>query len=159
VAFVREVVQETHALLDRFRQERERMATELREMLAKSESLRRKDFNAMMGEILAAQQRREEGVKAMLQKFRGEEERVAEQFQQLLGRGGTLRLKDFKRTLVHLKAAQQRRSQDTAEAVHEQVSVMQEEVQGMLEAFKRERERMREEWARAASVTHAGSAT
>lgn len=153
-AFVQEVVGETHELLERFRAERERMAAALREHLATSESLRRKDFNRMMEEILAVQREREEGVNAMLQKFREEEEQVAKRLRGLLGRGAHIQVKDFKRTLVQIKTDQQQRTQETVTAVSERVSLMQLEVGKMLEEFKRERERMGGEWMRVIPAGH-----
>lgn len=145
VAFVRAIVEETHELLERFRSERERMAVTLRESLAKSESLRKSDFNRMMEEILAVQHAREESVQAMLQRFQEDEERVAGRLRGLLDRGADIQLKDFKRTIVQIRADQQQRTQETVVAVDERLGLMRQEVGAMFEEFKRERERMRDE--------------
>lgn len=145
VAFVRAVVEETHELLERFRSERERMAAVLRESLAKSESLRKSDFNRMMDGILTVQRAREEGVQAMLQRFREDEERVVERLRGLLARGAHIQLKDFTRTLAQIRADQQQRTQETVAGVDERLTLMRQEVGAICEEFKREREKMRAE--------------
>lgn len=145
VAFVRAIVEETHELLERFRRERERMATVLRESLAKSESLRKSDFNRMMEGILAVQHAREESVQAMLQRFQEDEERVAGRLRGLLDRGASIQLKDFKRTIVQIRTDQQQRTQETAAAVDERLALMRQEVGVMFEEFRGAREKLRED--------------
>ena len=63
----------THQLLQSFqgsfldtRQERERLKAELRENLAKNESLRKKDFDNIMQDILSTQERKEQEVRNLL---------------------------------------------------------------------------------------------
>ena len=66
----------THNLLQSFqesfldtRRERERINDQLRENLARNESLRKSDFDNMMHEILAVQDRREEQVRNLLNSY------------------------------------------------------------------------------------------
>ncbi len=153
LGFVKTVVNDTRRTLEEFREKREKMSEGLQELLAKSESLRKKDFNKMMADILAVQNQREENVKAMLANFKTEEERVAENLQHLMAKGEKVSIKDLKRTLAKIKEDQQKREQTTTIYVSEQMSRMQQEVTGMLGEFKKEKEKMAQEWARIAAAT------
>ncbi|MFA5813203.1 MAG: hypothetical protein WC862_01685 [Patescibacteria group bacterium] len=146
VRLVGEIVEDTHKTLDEFKEKRQEMSDDLREVLAKSESLRKKDFSAMMQDILLTQQKREENVKKMLADFREEESRVAERLRELLKKGAELRLADFKKTLVHIRQDQASRETNTGEQVKAELATMQDEVYKMLEAFKKEREAAAAEW-------------
>lgn len=146
VRVVGEIVEDTHKALNGFRKNREEMSDNLREVLAKSESLRKKDFSAMMRDILLTQHKREENVKKMLADFREEETRVVEHLKGLLKRGEELRLADFKKTLVRIRQDQASREANTGEQVRAELATMQSEVYKMLEAFKKEREAAAEEW-------------
>ena len=130
---VGEIVEDTHQMLDGFRKNREEMSDNLREVLAKSESLRKKDFSAMMQDILLTQQKREENVKKMLADFREEEARVAERLRELLKRGEKLRLADFKKTLVRIRKDQTGREANTGEQVRGERATKQSEVYKMRE--------------------------
>ncbi len=144
--FVNEIVEDTHKMLDGFRGKREEMSDNLREVLAKSESLRKKDFNTIMRDILLTQQKREENVKKMLADFREEETRVAEQLRELLKRGEKIRLADFKKTLGRIREDQVVREANAGEQIKAELARMQDEVHGMLETFKKEREGAASEW-------------
>ena len=144
--FVNEIVEDTHKMLDGFRGKREEMSDNLREVLAKSESLRKKDFNIMMRDILLTQQKREENVKKMLADFREEETRVAEQLRELLKRGEEIRLADFKKTLGRIREDQVVREANAGEQIRIELAKMQDEVYKMLETFKKEREGAASEW-------------
>ncbi len=143
---VNEIVEDTHKILDGFKEKRQGMSDNLREVLAKSESLRKKDFNAMMQDILLTQHKREENVKKMLADFREEEARVAEQLKELLKRGEKIRLADFKKTLGRIREDQVAREANTGEQVRAELATMQSEVYKMLETFKKEREAATSEW-------------
>lgn len=143
---VGEIVEDTHQMLDGFRGKRQEMSDNLREVLAKFESLRKKDFNTMMQDILLTQQKREESVKKMLADFREEEARVAEQLKELLKRGEKIRVADFKKTLGHIRKDQVAREANTGEQIRIELATMQDEVYKMLEAFKKEREGAASEW-------------
>jgi len=146
VRVVGEIVEDTHQMLDGFKEKRQEMSDNLQEVLAKSESLRKKDFSAMMQDILLTQHTREENVKKMLADFREEETRVAERLKELLKRGEELRLADFKKTLVRIRQDQAAREANTGERVRAELATMQSEVHKMLESFKKEREAAASEW-------------
>lgn len=146
VRVVGEIVEDTHKMLDGFREKREEMSGNLQEVLAKFEFLRKKDFNAMMQDILLTQKNREESVKKMLADFREEETRVSEQLRELLKRGEEIRLADFKKTLARIRQDQVIREASTGEQIRAELARMQDEVYKMLETFKKEREGAASEW-------------
>lgn len=146
VRVVGEIVEDTHQILDGFKEKRQEMSNNLQGVLAKSESLRKKDFNAMIQDILLTQHKREENVKKMLADFREEEARVAEQLKELLKRGEEIRLADFKKTLGRIRKDQVAREANTGEQVRVELATMQSEVYKMLEVFKKEREAATSEW-------------
>lgn len=155
--FIKSIVADTHATLEEFRTRREQLSGALRELLSKSESLRKKDFNIMMEEILTVQRAREENVKAILEEFKTEEEQILERLQSLVEKGTEVRIKNLKRVLAQLKHQQQAREQDVSLHVNEQVTKMQQEVTDMLEAFKKEREKMTAEWQQLVSLRREGA--
>lgn len=148
VKVVGEIVEDTYKMLDGFREKREEMSENLREVLAKFESLRKKDFSAMMQDILLTQKKREESVKKMLADFREEETQVAERLRELLKRGEEIRLADFKKTLARIRQDQRAREANAREQINVELSEMQGEVYKMLEAFKKEREAAESEWVK-----------
>lgn len=150
---VGEIVEDTHQMLDGFREKRQAMSDNLREVLAKFESLRKKDFNVMMQDILLTQQKREESVKKMLADFREEENRVAEQLRELLKQGEKIRMADFKKTLARIREGQATREANTGEQVRVELAIMQDEVYKMLEAFKKEREAASAEWKKVKGIS------
>lgn len=146
VKAVREVVVDTYKTLEGFREKRQEMSDNLRDVLAKFESLRKKDFTAMMQDILLTQQKREESVKKMLADFREEEARVAEQLRTLLKRGEEIRMADFKKTLGRIRKDQTAREANTGDQVKVELANMQSEIYKMFETFKKERETTAEKW-------------
>ena len=146
VKVVQATVEDTKRLLEEFREKRERMGQELKEALAKHESLRKKDFDEMMGDILITQSEREENVKKMLADFQEQEMQVVENLREMLKKGEKLRLKDFKKTLAKIREEQEIREKETPTCVGEELIRMQSEVREMLENFKREREKVASEW-------------
>ena len=146
IGVIKEIVGDTHKMLEDFRERREEMSKALRASLAKSEHLRKADFNNMMGEILAVQLKREENVKQMLADFRKEEEEVAVRLRNLLERGEEVRIRDFKKMIAKIKDEQREREKTTSQGVGDQLERMQTEVHTMLAKFSQEREKMASEW-------------
>jgi len=146
IKVVQATVEDTKRLLEEFRNKREKMSQELKEALAQHESLRKKDFDKMMEDILIAQKTREENVKQMLADFQDEEMKVVEGLREMLKKGEKLRLGDFKKTLAKIREKQEIRQKETPGQINEELSRMRSEVQGMLENFKKEREKVASEW-------------
>jgi len=143
---VNSLAEDTRNLLQSFRERREAMAKELREVLAKSENLRKKDFNKMMEEILLTQAARENTVNQILADFRQEEETVSQQLRKLLLRGEAIRVRDFKKVLARIRREQEKRRKEAGEKASAEMAEIQKKVADMLAGFKSEREKMAAEW-------------
>lgn len=146
IKVVKQIAEDTKKLLEEFRHKREKMSQELKEALAGHESLRKKDFDKMMEEILVAQLKREETVKQMLSDFQEQEMTVVKNLREMLKKGEKLKLKDFKKTLVKIKIEQENHQKETADHVGTELTIMQVEVKDMLEKFKTERQKVAGEW-------------
>lgn len=157
VKIVGEIIEDTHRMMANFKTKREQMAMELQKLLAKGESLRKKDFERMMVDIIDAHAKREEEVKEMLESFRREEEEVQEKLRNLLKRGEEVRIKDFKKMMTEIKQGQEKRIQATNESVTDQLQRMQEEVHTMLDNFKRERQSVASAWHQMLGFFHTGA--
>lgn len=154
VKIVGEIIEDTHQMMANFKTKREQMAMELQKLLAKGESLRKKDFERIMVGIIDAHAKREEEVKEMLENFRREEEIVAEKLRNLLRKGEEVRIKDFKKMMVEIKQGQEKRIRATNESVTDQLQRMQEEVHAMLDNFKTERQSVASAWHEMLSLFH-----
>lgn len=146
IKIIQAIADDTRGLLEEFRNKRERMSQELKGALSQHESLRKKDFDRMMEDILIVQKTREENVKQMLADFQEEEMKVVEGLREMLKRGEKLRLGDFKKSLAKIKEAQEIRQKETPSLINKELSRMRSEVQEMLENFKKEREKVASEW-------------
>lgn len=151
---VGEIVEDTHRRMADFKGKREALSQELQEVLAKCESLRRKDFNQMMADIIATQNEREKQVREMLENFRKEEEMMVEKLRNLLKGGEEIRLKDFKKMMFDIKQEQERRAKTTGESVAEEIQKMQAEVHTMLDNFKKERQSVAGAWHEMLDIFH-----
>ena len=140
------IIDDTHKMIDDFKEKRETMAEELQEVLAKCESLRKKDFDRMMADIVSRQNERENQVKEMLENFRKEEETVAEKLKKLLTKGEEIRIKDFKKMMADIRQEQVIRAKQTGESITGQLQDMRQEVHTMLDNFKTERQSVASAW-------------
>ncbi len=154
VKIVGEIIDDTHQMMANFKMKREQMAGELQKLLAKGESLRKKDFERMMADIIDTHAKREEEVKGMLEDFRAEEKMVAEKLRNLLHKGGEVRIRDFKKMMAEIKQGQEKRIQATNESVTDQLRRMQEEVHTMLDNFKTERKSVASAWHEMLGLFH-----
>jgi len=148
IKVIQAIVEDTRELLEKFRQRRAEMSQELKGALAKHESLRKKDFDKMMADILSAQSKREENVKQMLVDFQEEEMVVVQNLKDMLKKGEKLRLQDFKKTLAKIRTEQETREKQGPARMRTEISQMQTEVKQMLENFKKERQKVASEWKR-----------
>ena len=148
------IIQDTHKVMDDFKEKRETMAGELQENLAKCESLRKKDFDRMMADIVSRQNEREKEVRNMLETFRKEEEMVAEKLKRLLSKGEEIRIKDFKKMMADIKHEQEKRAKETGESVTGQLQDMRQEVHTMLDNFKQERQSVATAWHEMLGLFH-----
>jgi len=103
--------------------EQKNMSTALKERLSaftddskKDEDSRIKEFRLFLREIQLQQEKREKEIRGMLKDFREklelfrrEQEQIGETLRELLRKGESLRIKDFKVTLAEIRAQQQNR--------------------------------------------------
>jgi len=115
----------THQILQGFqdalietREEREKIRAELRENLAKKESLRRKDFDNMMKGILLTQEEREKEVRNLLNRYLNEQREMAqalrenlESVKDSLARGEVQRLRGFQEVIKEILDKQDKRKE------------------------------------------------
>jgi DNA anti-recombination protein RmuC len=121
ISTVATIIDNTHHLLEDFKNKRNEMSNQLKETLAKEESLRKKDFDNMMGDILSHQDERQKDVKELLKTFFEEQKEIAEIIKRNLSEGQKVRINDFKKMLQDIQTRQKTRE-------HE-VSVMLKEFQ------------------------------
>ncbi|MEW5767342.1 MAG: hypothetical protein AB1797_06900 [bacterium] len=116
----------THQLLQGFREsfldtrgEREKISAQLRENLAQTGSLRRKDFDWMMQGILSTQDEKEKEVKDLLRTYLDDQKEMANALRESLGkfkdsldRGEVQRVKDSQGLIKEILAKQDRRKNE-----------------------------------------------
>lgn len=117
VKTVAALMKQTNELLKNFRFEQEEMASKLRERLAKSECLRRKDFDVMMESIRTQQRERERRVSRMLEKFYGEEQEMVAGLREILAGNKGLGLLDFKGIKENIFTRQKEREREISETL------------------------------------------
>ena len=123
----------THNLLQSFQEsfldtrlERERINEQLRENLARNESLRKSDFDNMMHEILAVQDRREEQVRNLLNGYLDGQQEMASslrsnlaKIKEALAKGETQRVKEVQTTINEVLAEQEQIKQEVVLRLNE----------------------------------------
>jgi hypothetical protein len=123
----------THQILQGFqdillntRQEREKSSLELRESLAKNESLRRKDFDSMMQNILSIQNKREKEVRNLLNSYLNEQREMAQElrdnfigFKESLAKSDAQRLNAFQDMIKEIIAKQDKRKEEVTSGLKE----------------------------------------
>jgi len=116
------------------KQEREKLTVELRNNLAKNNSLRRNDFDNMMQDILSTQDKREKEVRNLLNRYLNERKEMAqalkgslEKFKDSLAKGEIQRVKEFQNMIKEVLDEQEKRK---------------EEVTSKLKAFQKEQKEM-----------------
>jgi len=123
----------THRLFSDFQdfvfdttQEREGINDQLRENLAKTGSLRRKDFNNMMSAISSQQDRQEQEVRDLSKNYLHEQTSLARQlrenlrnFREALTTGESQRAKEFQTVIRSILATQEKRKQEVISKLKE----------------------------------------
>ncbi len=144
----------THQIFEGFqdyfldtRQEREKINAELRENLARNESLRRKDFDNMMNNILSSQTRREKEVRNLLKDYFSDQETMAKALRENLGkfkdpltRREDKRVKEFQAFIREILAEQEERKKEVASKLKEFQKEQQEMAKRLKELLAKGRE-------------------
>ncbi len=108
---------EFHESISNTNHERETLKVQLRDTLAKNESLRKKDFDVMMNTILLSQDDREREVRKLLHNYLTEQREMARQLKENLGtfkdglnKDNIDRINDFHRMLKDILKKQEERT-------------------------------------------------
>jgi hypothetical protein len=123
----------THQILEGFqdsfldtKQEREKVNAELRENLARNESLRKKDFDNMMRGILLTQDEREKEVRNLLRDYFNDQKNIAQalrenlrRFKDSLAKGEAERVKEFQEMIKEILAKQDERKDEVTSKLKE----------------------------------------
>jgi len=143
--------EETKQTVEEFKEEQKKLRESLKEKLAKGESLRKKDFDLLIKDIIEKRKQREQDVTGMIEQFKKEEEEMAKGLRQLLNKGEEVRIKDFKKMLARIRARQEERKPEVEELT-KTAGHIKEEVANMLGEFKKEREEIAAEWQKLAAT-------
>ena len=126
------IIDNTHQLLEDFKINRDEMSNQLKETLAKEESLRKKDFDNMMEDIFAHQDEREKQVKDLLRTFFEEQKEIAQTLKKNLAEGEKVKIDEFKKMLEDIQARQRARESEAKTVLKE----FQEEYKEMAESLR-----------------------
>jgi len=112
IANVAMIIDNTHKIIENFKNIRNDMSNHLKERLAKEGSLRKKDFDIMIKNVLLMQDRREEEVRDLLKTFLEEQKEMAEIIKKQLADGNKVRLEDFQNLLDSIRTRQTQRGKE-----------------------------------------------
>jgi metal-responsive CopG/Arc/MetJ family transcriptional regulator len=112
------------------KQERNKINTQLRDTLARNESLRRKDFDNMMQGILSIQDQREKEIRNLLHNYLNEQKEMAQALRNKFG--------ELKVSLVKGKARRVEEFQALIKEILDRQEVRKKEVVSRLEEFQKE---------------------
>ena len=132
ISTVAAIIDNTHQILEDFKTKRNEMSEQLREALAKEESLRKKDFDNMMKDILVHQDEREKQVKDLLRTFFEEQKEIAEIINKNLAEGEKVKIDEFKKVLQDIQVRQKARENEATTTLKE----FQEEYKEMAESLR-----------------------
>lgn len=144
----------THQLLEGFhesfldtKEEREKLSAELRENLAKNESLRRKDFDNMQQGILSIQDERGKEVRSILKNYLNEHKEMAfalrenlSKVKSALANGEIERIKEFQVMIKETLVKQDVRKNEITAKLKEFQKQQQELAKGLKELLAKGRE-------------------
>lgn len=130
ISAVETIWEAAYDMLDDLKHEIEKRIAQIRETLAKSQSLRKRDFDAMMKEILSQQDEREKKVKDMLKDYLKEQKEMANVLKEGLAKSESIKIDDFRGIIKEIQARQEEK---------------EVEVRKTLADFRREQEEMSQE--------------
>jgi Fe2+ transport system protein B len=119
VKTVSALMKETAELLKKFRVEQEEMVTELRNTLAKAESLRKKDFDSMMKGIQTQQMEREERVAHMVEKFQREQEEMVAELRRIVTESGCVKPERLANLKAAISVQERKREREVAQVLRD----------------------------------------
>lgn len=142
---VRAIRVQAQGHITEIKKEQKQLAEDLREKLAKGESLRKKDFDRLLASVVEMRKDREQEVMGLLARFQKEEEEMVGGLRQLLGGGKRVRIKEFKKFLAEFRRKEEERKGDISQVKKEAESI-KNQAQLLIEQFRKEREEMAKQW-------------
>jgi len=136
ISAVAMIIDNTHQLLEDFKNNRNEMSDHLKETLARQGSLRKRDFDDMMKDIFAHQDEREKEVRSLLKTFFEEQKEIAETIRKNLAEGEKVRIGDFKNSLKDIQVRQKARENEVSVTLKEfqtEYKEMAESLRGLLD--------------------------
>ena len=130
------IIDDTYQILEDFKTKRNQMNDKLKENLARGESLRRRDFDAMMTDILTSQDERAKEVKSLLRTFFEEQREIAELIRKSLTGSDKKGINDFKKMLQDIQTRQRTRENEVSTALRQfqtEYKEMAESLRGLLD--------------------------
>ena len=139
VGIVGTLMRQTVAVLKQFDLEQEEKVMELRDLLARAESLRKKDFDTMMAQIRARRREKEERVAHALDQFLKEQEELVEWLRKVIADG--IDLEEFKLLSQDILTRQRKKEEELSRMLRE-LHLEQEELDVGLKKLLQKGERV-----------------
>lgn len=136
---------DAHQTMSHIKKEREELASQLQKDLARGESLRKTDFQKLIGEVIEMRKAREKEVMGLLARFQQEEQAVAQGLKKLFSDGKQARLREFKKFIADTRRATKTR-QDEIEEIAQASMAIRKSAEETIDGFREEREEMAKSW-------------
>ncbi len=142
VKVVGEVMQKTTALLRRLSEEQAEMASHLRDVLAKKESLRKRDFDSLLKDTVLRSLDKEKEVNEVLESFQKEQGDIIARFRNILTGNEKVNLSDFRALSKEILERLDRREKEISDLLRS-FHIEQEEVAASLRKLVEKGDRVR----------------
>ncbi len=136
---------DAHQTMSHIKGEREELASQLQKDLAQGESLRKADFQKLIGEVIEMRKARQKEVMDMLAQFQQEELTIARELKKLFSDGKQARLRDFKKFIAETRKATKTRQDEIAEIAQASMAI-RKSAEETIAHFREEREEMAKSW-------------
>jgi len=157
------MVNSTNRILGEFRIERDSANNTLKDSLAKEKSVRKKDFDSIVDEMIPFHDEKEKEIKITLNDFLNEQKKAAETIKKKLSSNEKIRIDDFREMLNDINADRENREKEVQTMLRDfqaeykimgetlqnflkmEKSVRIRDVRNMMKDFRRERQERKAE--------------
>jgi hypothetical protein len=137
------IIDNTHQLLDDFKEKRSAMSIQIKETLAHEKSLRKKDFDTMMKDIVESQETMENETRILLRTYLDEQKEAAKTIRENLEKhkedgvtGESDRINDFRKLITDIQVTQKSREEEVRDMLttfHNDHKMLSESLRSLLE--------------------------
>ncbi|MCF7791599.1 MAG: hypothetical protein K9L78_02005 [Victivallales bacterium] len=113
------MVNSTNRILNEFRVERNTANSTLKDSLAKEKSVRKKDFDNILDEMIPFHDEKEEQIKTTLNDFLNEQKKAAETIKRKLSSNEKIRFDEFREMLSEIQGDRENRESEVREMLQE----------------------------------------